>query len=229
AFTPKTQRLNLGHLQGLAFNLTTRKLQAGTTVIGYIAFNYFLPQAILPLRNAFKAFHNLPLILIDLRGNPGGLGIMACTLMGMFCAERTRFGISRMADGSTFFYQPFPIDEPYTGKIAVLIDETTASTAEIFAAGVRDLKRGILLGRPSMGAVLPSFIIRINGGLVVQVPVGNYQTVNGKKLEGEGVKPDKLIPFPPSPQTPDPILQQSLQAIATYLHATPETQETSTP
>jgi carboxyl-terminal processing protease len=79
----------------------------------------------------------------------------------------------------------------FAGPVAILVDEGTASTSEIFAAGLRDLGRVKVVGaRASAGAALPSLLERLENGALLQYVVGDYHSAKGTVAEGDGVKPD---------------------------------------
>jgi carboxyl-terminal processing protease len=91
---------------------------------------------------------------------------------------------------TTIRFTVFPRAETYAGKVAILLDEGSASTTEILAQGLQDLKRARIFGTRSAGAALPSDIIRLPDGDGFQYPTASYTSVNGRVLEGNGVVPD---------------------------------------
>ena len=82
---------------------------------------------------------------------------------------------------------------PFTGPLAILTDEGTASAAEMLAAGLQEAKRAVVVGDTSLGAVLPSVIEALPGGAVMQYVVADFKTPKGVLLEGRGVQPDKRV------------------------------------
>jgi carboxyl-terminal processing protease len=72
----------------------------------------------------------------------------------------------------------------------VLVDGVSASTAEIFAGGLQDLKRARVFGTRSAGAALPSTIKKLPNGDGLQYAQANYISEGGQPLEGRGVVPD---------------------------------------
>ena len=99
-----------------------------------------------------------PGVVIDLRGNPGGLGAMAMGMSGWFVADKGhQLGVMTMRTGDLKFAIN-PRANGYTGPVAILTDEITASTSEIMAGGMQDLGRARLFGATSAGAALPSII-----------------------------------------------------------------------
>ena len=80
--------------------------------------------------------------------------------------------------------------EPYGGPLAILIDEGSASTSELFAAGLRDHDRARLFGTPSAGAALPAVMDRLPNGDVFMHASMDYIRPNGERVEGRPVVPD---------------------------------------
>lgn len=159
---------------------------------GYIRFNYFLdlPHVMEGFGNAIKACKDCTGLIIDLRGNPGGIGAMAMGMAGyLLDMEGLRLGTMYMRDTQlNFVVNPrFP---GFTGPVAILLDACSASTSEIFAEGLKDLGRARVFGTRSAAAALPSVIERLPNGDGFQYAIGNYISEGGKPLEGEGVKPD---------------------------------------
>ena len=132
-------------------------------------------------------------LIIDLRGNPGGIGAMAMGMAG-WLVDKTdlRLGTMKMREASLkFFINPrMPL---FAGPVAVLIDGSSASTSEILAGGLQDLHRARIFGTRSAAAALPSVITRLPNGDGFQYAVANYISEGGNALEGVGVKPDEEV------------------------------------
>ena len=79
--------------------------------------------------------------------------------------------------------------EPFKGEVVVLIGPGSASASEIFAAAIEDNKRGKVVGAKSAGAVLASTFQALPEGFSLQIPMMEYVTPGGKRLEGTGVAP----------------------------------------
>lgn len=81
----------------------------------------------------------------------------------------------------------------YSGRILVVTDRAGGSGAEIFAQGVQDLKRGTIVGGRTLGKVLLADTITLPSKFEMQIVTADYITVTGKRIEGNGVKPDVLL------------------------------------
>ncbi len=189
---PKGDLVRFGNLPEMRVTFESHALPDGA---GYIHFNEFLdPVSIMPkFEAALKGFAKAPGVILDLRGNPGGIGIMAMGIAGFFIdRDGLKLGEMKMRD-ATLKFVIFPRPETYAGPLAILIDEGSASTSEILAGGLQDLKRARIFGVRSAGAALPSDIIRLPNGDGFQYAQASYTSTGGKVLEGAGVTPDVVV------------------------------------
>ena len=157
--------------------------------IGYIRFNIFVASLMKRILAAIRSMSDAPGIIIDLRGNPGGLGVMANGIAGLLETKQTSLGTMQLRTGHVNF-AVFPQPPIYKGPVAVLIDSGSASTSEIFAAGLQELGRAVIVGERSAGAALPSFFTKLPTGALFQYAVGDFKTPKGVLIEGRGVAPD---------------------------------------
>ena len=160
--------------------------------IGYVTFNMFMdPVNVMKgFEEAMRSFRDCRGIVIDIRGNPGGMPAMAMGMAGFLVDRKDlAFGTMKMRDSDlNFVVNPRP--RPYTGPVAMLIDGTSASASEIFAGGLRDMKRARLFGARTAGAVLPAQFMELPNGDFFYYPIADYISMNGDRLEGVGVAPD---------------------------------------
>jgi len=190
---PAATPVTLGHLPPLYPEV--RVEQRGD--IGILAFNIFLLQPVMnDIKRAldgFRARHTRALI-IDLRGNPGGQGAMAIPIAAQLTSEPLTLGTLQFRDfNQVLIARPELNVTPFTGPVAILTDEGTASAAEILAAGLQEAKRAVVVGDVTLGAVLPSVIESLPGGAVMQYVVADFKTPKGVLLEGRGVLPDRRV------------------------------------
>jgi carboxyl-terminal processing protease len=184
--------VHFGNLPEMRLVFNARTLPDGA---GYIKFNEFLdPASIMPrFQAALKSFANAPGVILDLRGNPGGIGIMAAGIAGFFIDRPgSKLGEMKTRE-NTLNFVIFPRPQTYSGPLAILLDGGSASTAEILAQGLQDLKRARVFGVRSAGAALPSDIIRLPNGDGFQFAEATYTSVGGKVIEGSGVTPDVIV------------------------------------
>jgi carboxyl-terminal processing protease len=160
--------------------------------VGYIRLNLFLdPIRVMPeIEKAIAEFRRCPGIVLDIRDNPGGIGIMAMGIAGWFISDEGKQLGTMTTRDSTFNFVVNPRLEPYEGRLVILVNENSASTSEILAQGMKDLNRAKVFGMRTAGAALPSTIITLPNDDRFQYPEANYRSVNGRVLEGNGVEPD---------------------------------------
>ncbi|HKD10269.1 MAG TPA: S41 family peptidase [Bryobacteraceae bacterium] len=181
--------VEFGNLPRSRLVFESRALEGG---IGYIRFNEFLdPVSIMPqFEAAIGKFAKAPGIIMDLRGNAGGIGVMAMGIAGFFVDQPgLKLGEMKMRD-TTLKFVIFPRATVYKGPLALLVDSGSASTTEILAEGLQDLNRARIFGTTTAGAALPSDIIRLPNGDGFQFAQASYTSEKGKVLEGAGVVPD---------------------------------------
>ena len=97
-----------------------------------------------------------------------------------------------MRTGHTNF-AVFPQPGAYTGPVAILIDGSSASTSEVFAGGMQDIGRAVVIGERSAGAALPSIFEKLPTGALFQYAIADFKTPKGVLVEGRGVVPDREV------------------------------------
>jgi carboxyl-terminal processing protease len=85
--------------------------------------------------------------------------------------------------------------EPFSGPVAILTDEVTASASEVFAGGMQDLGRARIFGRTSAGQALPAVFDKLPNGDALYHPVADFIPPKGRRFEGRGVVPDVEVPL----------------------------------
>lgn len=194
-FVPEGERMSLGNLRDLPTVVKSSLHGDPERAIGYLAFNFWMlpmaPQIDAELTNLRE--RGMAGLIIDLRGNPGGVGSMAIPIARMLVSDGASLGRLRMREFNQEF-KILPNPEAFAGPIAILVDEGTASTSEIFALGMRDIGRVTIVGAgPSAGMALPSMIEELPDGGMIQYVVGDYRSGKGTVAEGEGVVPELLV------------------------------------
>jgi carboxyl-terminal processing protease len=191
---PKGERITLGNLSNIPTVVEHRVIDG--TKVGYLAFNIWMLPMVKRVEAALKDLRaqGIEALVLDLRGNPGGVGPMSVPVARLLLQKSGSLGKLQFRD----FAQEFNVEaspDAFAGPVALLVDEGTASTSEIFAAGLRDLGRvEIFGGGPSAGAALPSVIEELEGGAILQYVVGDYHSPKGTVVEGTGIIPDVVVP-----------------------------------
>ena len=138
---------------------------------------------------------------------------MACGIAGWLIDEDGfELGVMQFRDTEMKFVVNPRLDT-WKKPVAVLVDEGSASTTEILAQGLKDLGVARIFGRTTAGAALPSMIVSLPCGDLMQYAIAGYHSRSGKRLEGVGVMPDEVIPVDPGKirEEGDPILKAALR------------------
>ncbi len=191
---PKGERVQFGYLNPMQVWFNASRVGDGN--IGYVAFNAFLDaqRLMTSFGNAVESCGKCEGFIVDLRGNPGGIGIMAMGMAGWFIAQPDqKLGTLYMRD-TTLKFVVNPRLTTFAGPLAILVDGTSASTSEIMAEGLKDLGRARIFGARTAAAALPSVFERLPNGDGFQYAIANYISEGGQPLEGVGVTPDVEAP-----------------------------------
>lgn len=171
------------------------------TRVGVVRFNLWLPALAWALNEAVDALRDTDGIVVDLRGNQGGLGFMAAGVAGHFI-DRADTLAREQRRGQQLLYvvNPRRVDtqnrpvRPFAGPVAVLTDALTASTSEFFEGGLQGLGRARVFGETTAGAALPALTRRLPSGDVLVHAIADFHGPRGKRFEGVGVVPDVAAP-----------------------------------
>jgi carboxyl-terminal processing protease len=192
---------------------------------GVIGFNVWMAAVDREFQIAIDKFRSADGIVIDLRGNPGGLAAMIMGLSGHFLNERAILGVmtTRESEQMRFAANPRRVSatgervDPYAGPVAILVDGLTGSASECFAGGMQSLGRARVFGQTSMGRALPALFDKLPNGDVLIHAWGDFVTGTGVRVEGRGVVPDEPVTVTRAAllEGRDPTLERALAWIDT--------------
>lgn len=197
------QPVTVGNLPTMYVQVTNevRKTPAGRTA-GFVGFNVWMTAVDRPFQEAIDQHRGAAGIVLDLRGNPGGLAAMMMGIAGHFVPDPVPLGVMKTRDNELkFVVNPRRVSaagervETYAGPVAILVDGLSGSASECFTGGMQSLKRVRVFGQRSMGAALPSQFDRLPNGDVFIHATGDFVTGDGTRLEGRGVLPDQEVPL----------------------------------
>lgn len=130
-------------------------------------------------------------VILDLRGNPGGLLVEATEVAGAFLNGGTVVEFFKPGKSPEIFNAIGDGDSKT--PLVVLIDRGTASAAEIVAAALQDRNRAVIVGERTFGKAAVQDLTELSNGAAIELTIGYYLTPNGKRLEGKGLDPDILV------------------------------------
>ncbi len=166
---------------------------------GYVRVSQFQERVAEDVRKAVKAMSregDVEGVVLDLRGNPGGLLEEAVRLSDLFLAQgiivstrgRGEPEVERARKGGTLT----------DISLSVLIDGGSASASEIVAGALQDHGRAIIVGEPSYGKGSVQNIIRLENDGALRLTVARYYTPNGRPIDHDSsITPDVVVHWEP--------------------------------
>ena len=164
---------------------------------GYVRLNRFSRNTPNEMHKALQQLlnQNSKEIIIDLRDNPGGLLSSAVAILDMIIQKDSPLVSTkgRTKDSNRSFYSRRKPLIPDDVKIAVLINQGSASASEIVAGAIQDLDRGIILGQKSYGKGLVQSQYEIDDKRSIKVTTARYYIPSGRFIQKRDYIDDKYI------------------------------------
>ncbi|MCS7051614.1 MAG: S41 family peptidase, partial [Thermomicrobium sp.] len=129
-------------------------------------------------------------LVLDLRGNPGGLVDEAVSVSGLFLPPETVVFRSRDRSGNETTYRTKPDVQPTTLPLVVLVDGDSASAAEIVAGALQDYRRATIVGQRTFGTGTVLVEFRLQDGSALLIGTQLWVTPNGRIIWRNGIEPD---------------------------------------
>lgn len=174
---------------------------------GYIRFTNFTQNCIDDVKTALSSLKasNAQQIILDLRGNPGGLLTEAVEIVNLFTAQGTEV-VSTKGKVKQFDEDFKTSKQPVDDKIplAIIINRSSASASEIVAGAIQDLDRGVIVGQRSYGKGLVQITRPLSYNTQLKVTTAKYYIPSGRCIQARdfshpnedgsvGIIPDSLI------------------------------------
>ena len=127
-------------------------------------------------------------VLIDLRNNPGGLLSAAVESADLFLTQGLIVSTKSRSEGNQQF-QALPGNDFQELKLGILINNRSASAAEVFTAALKEHQRAVVIGEKSYGKGVVQKLFPLANGAALQMTVSHYLTPNGNMIDGQGIRP----------------------------------------
>jgi carboxyl-terminal processing protease len=157
--------------------------------VGYIWFNHFADPVDKAFLNALETMRDTHGLIFDVRSNPGGYFRVLDTIIAQLINVRTPLYQFRFRD-NTDEKMLKPSKNPYQKPVVVLIDVTSTSCSELFAACLQAIGRAVIVGERSPGYLLGAKWIKLPNGLSFMHTFLQPIPYGGRIVESNGVKPD---------------------------------------
>jgi carboxyl-terminal processing protease len=177
-------------------SVTETKMLGEPAVVGYVRLGSFQKLTVGELEAAVHQLlqSGMQSLIIDLRGNPGGLLDVALQVANHFINNGVLVSTRGRAWGQSFEHSARRGAAVWGFPLAVLIDGDSASASEIFAGAIKDHGRGLVVGTTSYGkgSVQSIFPLRsANTGL--RLTTAYFYSPTGKVYQNTGVEPDLYV------------------------------------
>ncbi|MGL4512503.1 MAG: S41 family peptidase [Lacipirellulaceae bacterium] len=163
--------------------------------VAYVKLPVFQKSTARDVESALWDLHRQGMrsLVIDLRGNPGGLLTSAVELADKFVAQGNLVSTRGRSDGEDFDYRAHRAGT-WRVPLVVMVDGDSASASEIFAAAIRDNRRGTIVGVRSFGkgSVQGIFPMAL-GGAGIRLTTAKFYSPNGHPISEVGVNPDIVV------------------------------------
>ncbi len=155
--------------------------------VGYIALSSFTNTAGSEVTEALldlKETHNIESVVLDLRGNPGGLLIEAVKICNLFIEKgelivSTKGKVAQWDKEYTTFTKPIDTEM----KVVVIVSRTSASASEIVSGAIQDLDRGVVIGQRTFGKGLVQTTRNLSYNGILKVTTAKYYIPSGRCIQ----------------------------------------------
>jgi carboxyl-terminal processing protease len=175
-------------------SITAKQLASG---IGYIAVHRFADPTASNLQQELERFAHLNIhsLILDLRGNSGGLITSATAVADLFLDNGIIVTIESRRDRQVSLATPPTIQNSFGSSVTMvcLVDNKTASASEIVAAALQQHGRAKLVGEHTYGKGSVQTFYTLSDGAALKLTTARYLTPNGKTIDPLGLTPDIMV------------------------------------
>jgi carboxyl-terminal processing protease len=184
--------------------------------VGYVRISFFGSRTSGELEGALRELKKsgVTALVLDLRDNPGGMVSTAVDVSGQFIDTGVVF-YERHKDGTDKVFNAKRGGEAIDTPLAVLVNRSTASAAEIVSGALQDHERGLLFGERTFGKGSLQNIRELSDNSSVHVTIAHWLTPDRHEIQDAGLVPD--VEIVPSQEALDMGQDPQLEAALRYL------------
>jgi carboxyl-terminal processing protease len=195
-------------------SVSEARMEDASKGIAYIKLEQFAESTIGEIDAALMNLHQqgMQSLILDLRGNPGGLLTTAISLSDRFLPGGTIVSTrGRTAEDNTVELAHHT--NTWKVPLVVLIDHNSASASEIFAAAIQENHRGLIIGEKSYGKGTVQTLFPLQTvSAALRLTTARFYSPDGREMAGAGVVPDVKITAEGEPsRQKDPVLKEALR------------------
>ena len=196
------QAVRFGNLPTMFLQVESERVEQDGGCVGVVRLTLWMPAMRDAWERAMDEYAGCRGIVIDLRGNPGGVGGLVMGTAGAFLDTVVPLGVMKTRQHELrFVSNPRRVtrdarpSRPFAGPVAILVDEMSMSTSEIFAAGMQGVGRARVFGERTPGMALPALMLRLPNQDVLYHAIADFVDPRGVRIEGHGAVPDEAVPL----------------------------------
>ena len=158
--------------------------------IGYIVINEFTEVAVSQYENALLELkeQEMERLIVDVRGNPGGLLYSACKILDQMLPEELLV-YTEDKNGNKKEYMGTG-EDTFDLPLVILVNGNSASASEIFSGALQDYGIAKLVGTTTFGKGIVQQTFSMKDGSALKLTISKYYTPNGRCIHGTGLEPD---------------------------------------
>jgi carboxyl-terminal processing protease len=164
---------------------------------GYLRLSQFQSTTARDLHQALTKLEkeNQPMkgLILDLRNNPGGLLDQAVKVSDEFLDEGLIVYTGGRLKSQDMRFEAHTNTRPHRYPVVVLVNEGSASAAEIVAGALQDHKRAVVVGVETFGKGSVQTVMPLRNGAALRLTTSIYYTPSGRSIQAKGIEPDIVV------------------------------------
>lgn len=195
------QAVTFGFLPTIIATVEHDRVERHENCVEVVRFNTWMAPIAAEIDRAIEAGAQCKGVVLDLRGNTGGLAGMVMGIAGHFLSRPDSLAAIHLRSNTIYLVANPRYSAagggsagPRAGRLAIIIDEQSASTTEIFSAAMQHIGRARVFGTRSPGLALPATVFHLPNGDVLMHVIADLTLANGARVEGQGVTPEVEVP-----------------------------------